>query len=47
MGPVQSQEYLYYSFQTGKQNAASSNGFSIQAMPVSYVPSITLTRTPF
>jgi len=35
MGPVQAQEYLYYSFQTGKQNAAYSNGFSIQAMPVS------------
>ncbi|KZV60509.1 molybdopterin binding oxidoreductase [Peniophora sp. CONT] len=35
MGPVQRQEYLYYSFQTGKQNAAYSNGFSIQAMPVS------------
>ena len=36
MGPVQRQEYLYYSFKTGKQNAAYSNGFSIQAMPVSY-----------
>ncbi|KAI0312870.1 sulfite oxidase mitochondrial precursor [Amylostereum chailletii] len=35
MGPVQSKEYLYYSFQTGKQNALYSNGFSIQAMPVS------------
>jgi sulfite oxidase len=37
MGPVQSQEYLYYSFQTGKQNAAYSNGFSIGAMPVGCV----------
>ncbi|KAI0043950.1 molybdopterin binding oxidoreductase [Auriscalpium vulgare] len=35
MGPVQAQEYLYYSFQVGKQNAKYSNGFSIQAMPVS------------
>jgi len=35
MGPVQSQEYLYYAFQIGKQNAQYSNGFSIQAMPVS------------
>lgn len=34
-GPVQMQEYLYYSFQIGKQNAMTSNGFSIQAMPVS------------
>jgi len=35
MGPVQSQEYLYFSSQIGKQNVAYSNGFSIQAMPVS------------
>lgn len=35
MGPVQSQEYLYFTSQIGKQNVAYSNGFSIQAMPVS------------
>ncbi|KAF9449119.1 molybdopterin binding oxidoreductase [Macrolepiota fuliginosa MF-IS2] len=35
MGPVQSQEYLYYTSQIGKQNAKYSNGFSIQQMPVS------------
>ncbi|KAF8061663.1 Oxidoreductase, molybdopterin-binding domain-containing protein [Lyophyllum atratum] len=35
MGPVQRQEYLYYSQQIGKQNAKFSNGFSIQQMPVS------------
>lgn len=33
--PVQRQEYLYYTTQVGKQNAAYSNGFSIQDMPVS------------
>lgn len=57
LGPVQSQEYLYYnqqvcvitcvnfptlkadsrSSQMGKQNVKYSNGFSIQAMPVSCV----------
>ncbi|CAK5270646.1 unnamed protein product [Mycena citricolor] len=35
LGPVQAQEYLYYTQQIGKQNALSSNGFSIQQMPVS------------
>ncbi|KII86945.1 hypothetical protein PLICRDRAFT_113899 [Plicaturopsis crispa FD-325 SS-3] len=35
LGPVQSQEYLYYTPQIGKQNTAYSNGFSIQQMPVS------------
>ncbi|KAG7448227.1 molybdopterin binding oxidoreductase [Guyanagaster necrorhizus] len=35
MGPVQRQEYLYYTAQIGKQNAKYSNGFSIQQMPVS------------
>ncbi|KAL5528033.1 hypothetical protein ACEPAF_7169 [Sanghuangporus sanghuang] len=35
MGPVQRQEYLYYTSQIGKQNAMYSNGFSIQNMPVS------------
>ncbi|KIJ64599.1 hypothetical protein HYDPIDRAFT_175536 [Hydnomerulius pinastri MD-312] len=35
MGPVQAQEYLYYTSQIGKQNAKYSNGFSIQQMPVS------------
>ncbi|KAF5313227.1 hypothetical protein D9619_003582 [Psilocybe cf. subviscida] len=35
MGPVQSQEYLYFTPQIGKQNAMYSNGFSIQQMPVS------------
>jgi len=34
-GPVQSQEYLYFTSQIGKQNAKYSNGFSIQQMPVS------------
>ncbi|KAI0799857.1 sulfite oxidase mitochondrial precursor [Irpex lacteus] len=34
-GPVQRQEYLYYNQQIGKQNVLISNGFSIQAMPVS------------
>ncbi|KAI9709782.1 MAG: hypothetical protein M1820_003185 [Bogoriella megaspora] len=33
--PVQMKEYLYYTPQVGKQNAAYSNGFSIQDMPVS------------
>ena len=33
--PVQKKEYLYYNPQVGKQNAAYSNGFSIQDMPVS------------
>ena len=33
--PVQRKEYLYYTPQVGKQNAAYSNGFSIQDMPVS------------
>ncbi|KAF8895573.1 sulfite oxidase mitochondrial precursor [Infundibulicybe gibba] len=35
LGPVQQQEYLYYTAQIGKQNAKFSNGFSIQQMPVS------------
>ncbi|KAF9222999.1 molybdopterin binding oxidoreductase [Gyrodon lividus] len=35
MGPVQGQEYLYYTSQIGKQNAKYSSGFSIQQMPVS------------
>ncbi|KAI5121979.1 hypothetical protein M0805_002049, partial [Coniferiporia weirii] len=35
MGPVQRQEYLYFTSQIGKQNAKYSNGFSIQNMPVS------------
>ncbi|KAK7037250.1 hypothetical protein VNI00_011241 [Paramarasmius palmivorus] len=35
MGPVQRQEYLYFTSQIGKQNAKYSNGFSIQQMPVS------------
>ncbi|KAG6831227.1 hypothetical protein H0H92_012024 [Tricholoma furcatifolium] len=35
MGPVQQQEYLYYTSQIGKQNAKFSNGFSIGQMPVS------------
>ncbi|KAI8978715.1 sulfite oxidase mitochondrial precursor [Trametes punicea] len=35
LGPVQSQEYLYFTQQIGKQNAKYSNGFSIQNMPVS------------
>ncbi|KAJ3503877.1 hypothetical protein NMY22_g18098 [Coprinellus aureogranulatus] len=35
MGPVQRQEYLYYTAQIGKQNAKYSNGFSIGQMPVS------------
>jgi sulfite oxidase len=35
MGPVQRQEYLYFTPQIGKQNAKYSNGFSIQNMPVS------------
>ncbi|OCH91604.1 molybdopterin binding oxidoreductase [Obba rivulosa] len=35
MGPVQSQEYLYYTPQIGKHNVKYSNGFSIQNMPVS------------
>ena len=30
LGPVQRQEYLYYTPQLGKQNASYSNGFSIQ-----------------
>ena len=34
-GAVQKKEYLYYTPQIGKQNAKYSNGFSIQAMPVS------------
>ncbi|KAG6898225.1 hypothetical protein C0992_002239 [Termitomyces sp. T32_za158] len=34
-GPVQQQEYLYYTSQIGKHNAKFSNGFSIQQMPVS------------
>ncbi|KAK7687080.1 hypothetical protein QCA50_009580 [Cerrena zonata] len=34
-GPVQRQEYLYYSQQIGKHNTLVSNGFSIQQMPVS------------
>ncbi|GJE95510.1 sulfite oxidase [Phanerochaete sordida] len=34
-GPVQRAEYLYYTQQIGKQNVKISNGFSIQAMPVS------------
>ena len=34
-GPVQRQEYLYYNQQIGKHNVLVSNGFSIQAMPVS------------
>ncbi|MCJ1369174.1 hypothetical protein MMC20_000383 [Loxospora ochrophaea] len=33
--PVQKKEYLYYTPQVGKQNAAYSSGFSIQDMPVS------------
>ena len=37
LGPVQSQEYIYYTSQIGKQNVMYSNGFSIQNMPVSYV----------
>lgn len=39
MGPVQRQEYLYFTSQIGKQNAMYSNGFSIQNMPVSFVVS--------
>ncbi|KJA17907.1 hypothetical protein HYPSUDRAFT_90339 [Hypholoma sublateritium FD-334 SS-4] len=35
LGPVQAQEYLYFTPQIGKQNAKFSNGFSIQQMPVS------------
>ncbi|GAB7351446.1 hypothetical protein MBLNU459_g2110t1 [Dothideomycetes sp. NU459] len=35
LAPVQMKEYLYYTPQVGKQNAAYSNGFSIQDMPVS------------
>ncbi|KLO08215.1 molybdopterin binding oxidoreductase [Schizopora paradoxa] len=35
MGPVQRQEYLYYTQQIGKQNVKYNNGFSIQNMPVS------------
>ncbi|KAF9013126.1 Oxidoreductase, molybdopterin-binding domain-containing protein [Cyathus striatus] len=35
MGPVQQQEYLYFTPQIGKQNSKFSNGFSIQQMPVS------------
>ncbi|KAF9466226.1 Oxidoreductase, molybdopterin-binding domain-containing protein [Collybia nuda] len=35
MGPVQQQEYLYFTSQIGKQNTKFSNGFSIQQMPVS------------
>ncbi|KAL0060025.1 hypothetical protein AAF712_013204 [Marasmius tenuissimus] len=35
MGPVQAQEYLYFTSQIGKQNAKYSNGFSIGNMPVS------------
>ncbi|KAH9936496.1 sulfite oxidase mitochondrial precursor [Fomitopsis serialis] len=35
LGPVQSQEYLYYNIQIGKHNSKYSNGFSIQNMPVS------------
>ncbi|TFY69007.1 hypothetical protein EVJ58_g659 [Rhodofomes roseus] len=35
LAPVQSQEYLYYTSQIGKQNVKYSNGFSIQNMPVS------------
>ncbi|KAA1474748.1 molybdopterin binding oxidoreductase [Dentipellis sp. KUC8613] len=35
MGPVQAQEYLYFTEQIGKQNGKYSNGFSIQNMPVS------------
>jgi len=35
LGPVQAQEYLYYTPQIGKQNTKYSNGFSIQQMPVS------------
>ncbi|GME33781.1 Sulfite oxidase [Neofusicoccum parvum] len=35
LAPVQMKEYLYYPSQVGKQNAAYSNGFSIQDMPVS------------
>ncbi|GLB35500.1 putative molybdopterin binding oxidoreductase [Lyophyllum shimeji] len=34
-GPVQRQEYLYYTPQLGKQNIKFSNGFSIGQMPVS------------
>lgn len=35
MGPVQRQEYLYYTQQIGKHNASFARGFSIQDMPVS------------
>ncbi|KAE9408740.1 molybdopterin binding oxidoreductase [Gymnopus androsaceus JB14] len=35
MGPVQRQEYLYFTPQIGKQNAKYSNGFPIGNMPVS------------
>ncbi|EPT05357.1 hypothetical protein FOMPIDRAFT_1156176 [Fomitopsis schrenkii] len=35
LGPVQSQEYIHYTSQIGKQNVMYSNGFSIQNMPVS------------
>ncbi|CCL99737.1 uncharacterized protein FIBRA_01759 [Fibroporia radiculosa] len=35
LGPVQAQEYIYFTSQIGKQNAKYSNGFSIQNMPVS------------
>ncbi|PCH39809.1 molybdopterin binding oxidoreductase [Wolfiporia cocos MD-104 SS10] len=35
LGPVQAQEYLYYTSQIGKHNVKYSNGFSIQNMPVS------------
>lgn len=35
LAPVQSQEYIYYTPQIGKQNVQYSTGFSIQNMPVS------------
>lgn len=35
LAPVQMKEYIYYNQQIGKHNATYSNGFSIQAMPVS------------
>lgn len=44
-GPVQRQEYLYFTSQIGKQNAKYSNGFPIGQMPVSSAILKPLTKT--
>ncbi|EPQ52866.1 molybdopterin binding oxidoreductase [Gloeophyllum trabeum ATCC 11539] len=45
LGPVQRQEYIYYTSQMGKQNVTYSNGFSIQDMPVSSAIIFPLDKT--